>query len=205
MTLIPVSFAAEGLLDEQVLRRLLAQSGRRFAPGACYGKRGRDHLGQNVPRFSRAAAHQPFIVLADLNHDECPPALIRQWLPGGPHSNLVLRIAVREVEAWLLADRQEFAEFIGVHLARLPSQPDNEADPKALVVNFARRSRYRAVGEDVAPAPGSTSQVGKNYVGQLTRFVSNHWQVERARRHSPSLDRAVSALQRFSPIFGESR
>src|SRR3990172_7799428 len=109
---IPVSLVAEGLLDEQVLRHLLAQSGRDFALGVCYGKRGRDHLAQNIGRFNLAAVHHPFIVLADLENDECPPSLIRQWLPRGCHSNLVLRIAVRKVESWMLADGQAFAEFL---------------------------------------------------------------------------------------------
>ena len=203
MTVIPVSLAAEGLLDEQVLRRLLAFSGRPFAPGACYGRRGRDHLEQNLPRFNRAAAYRPFIALADLDRDECPPALLHHRLPDGPHRNLVLRIAVREAEAWLLADRQGFAEFLGVPVARLPFQPEDEADPKALVIALARRSRYRAMREEVAPAPGSTSPIGKNYVGQMTRFVVSRWKIENARRHSPSLDRALKAVQRFSPALRE--
>lgn len=200
---IPVSLAAEGLLDEQVLRRLLQQSGRSFAAGVCYGRQGRDNLAENVPRFNRAAAYQPFVVLADLDKDECPPGLVRRWLSGGAHPNLALRIAVREVESWLLADRQAFAGFIGVPVARLPARPDDDADPKLLVINLARRSRYRTIREEIAPAPGSTSQVGKNYSGQLIRFVLQHWQVERAAPNSPSLDRAVNAVKRFSPTFGE--
>lgn len=45
---IPISLAVEGELDERVLRELLKQSGCSFAPGVCYGKRGKDNLWQNV-------------------------------------------------------------------------------------------------------------------------------------------------------------
>jgi hypothetical protein len=201
---IPVSLVAEGLLDEQVLRHLLAQSGRDFAPGVCYGKRGRDHLAQNIGRFNQAAVHHPFIVLADLENDECPPSLIRQWLPRGCHSNLVLRIAVRKVESWILADGQAFAEFLGIPTARVPLEPDGETDPKARLINLARRSRYRTIREDLVPAPGSTSSIGKNYVGRLTGFVLNHWRAERACRNSPSLERALKAVQTCSPTLGQA-
>jgi hypothetical protein len=201
MTTIPVNLVAEGLLDEQVLRHLLTQCGRPFMPGVCYGKRGRAHLEQNLPRFNRASAYQPFIVLADLDRDDCPPSLVRRWLPQGTHPNMILRIAVREVESWLLADRESFAGFLGVSVAKVPTQPDNETDPKLYIVSLARRSRYKKLREGVAPFSGSTSRVGKNYVGQLTRFILSQWSAERARHHSPSLNRALDALQHFSPVF----
>ena len=201
MNTIPVSLVVEGLLDEQVLRQLIAQTAQRFEPSVCYGKGGRDFVERNIPRFNQAAHFQPFIVLADLERDECPPILIQQWLPDGTHPNLVLRIAVRMVESWLVADRQALAGFLGVSptLSAFPRQPDLETDPKTVLVNLARRSRYRSIQQDLVPAPGSTRRVGKNYVGRLTGFVLREWNVERARATSPSLDRAVCALQRYSP------
>lgn len=201
MKTIPVSLVVEGLLDEQVLRRLIAQTTQRFEPGVCYGKSGRDYVKRNVLRFNQAARHQPFILLADLESDECPPILVQEWLPDGAHPNLVLRIAVRMVESWLLADRQALAGFLGVSatLAAFPRQPDLETDSKTVLVNLARCSRYRSIQQDLVPAPGSTSRIGKNYVGRLTQFVLQDWQVERARAASPSLERAVCALQRYSP------
>lgn len=66
---IPVSLAAEGDLDEQVLRQLIVQCGSPFAPGVCYGRRGKDHLRENIGRFNHAASHIPFIILVDLDTD----------------------------------------------------------------------------------------------------------------------------------------
>ena len=197
---IPVSLVVEGSLDEQVLRRALAQvAAGHLQPGTCYIQPGRDRLQRNVPRFNQAARYQPFIVLADLESDECPPALVREWLPGGAHPHLALRIVVRMMESWLLADRQACAQFLGVSATLLPPQPDAELDPKQTLVNLARRSRYRPIREDVAPVAGSTSRVGRNYNGQLTRFVLQHWDARRASAQSPSLERAIRALQRFRP------
>jgi hypothetical protein len=200
MNPIPVSLAVEGPLDEQVLRQLLRQSGKPFAPGVCYGKRGKDNLRANMARFNHAAAHVPFIILTDLDHEDCPPGLISRWLPQGRNSNLLLRVAVREVESWLLADRKRFAEFLGVAVTKLPHQPDDCDDPKLLLMNLARRSNQRDIREDLVPAPGSTSKVGRNYVGQLTGFVTTNWRVDDATRLcSRSLDRAMRALEKFSP------
>ena len=200
MTPVAISLAVEGPLDEQVLRQLIRQTGTSFAPGPCYGKMGRDDLRINVPRFNLAARHKPFVILADLERDNCAPELLNEWLPGGAHPNLVLRVAVRMVESWLLADRAAFANFLGVSRDLLPLQPDRQMDARLFTVKLARRSRNRSIRADLVPASQCTSRVGKNYVGRLTEFVQTRWQLEQARQHSPSLDRAVRALERFRPV-----
>lgn len=194
---IAISLATEGLLDEQVLRRLIAQSGRPFASGVCYGKRGREYLRVNAPRFNLAARQKPFVILVDLERDGCAPGLLTEWLPNGVHPNLVLRVAVRMVESWLMADRAAFASFLGVSHDLVPLQPDGETDAKVLTVRLARRSRHRTIKADLVPSRGSTGLVGKNYAGRLSEFVLTRWQVERARQNSPSLERAMVALERF--------
>ncbi|NUM78458.1 hypothetical protein HUU40_29210 [candidate division KSB1 bacterium] len=201
MTQIQLSLAVEGYLEELVLRQLVKQSGKPFTTGVCYGKRGKVYLHGNVKRFNSAARLVPFVILTDLDNEECSPALIRRLLPESRSRNLLVRVAVREVEAWLLADRQRLATFLGVPAAKIPTQPDDCEDPKAVLVNLARRSRRREIREDLVPAPLSTSKVGKNYVGRLSQFVTTMWQVkDLARRNSPSLEKALRALEQFAPI-----
>ena len=196
-----VSLAVEGLLDEKVLRRLIERvAASRFEISACYIKRGRDDLKRGMVHFNQAAKFHPFIILADLERDVCAPSLIKTWLPKGAHSNLSLRIAVRKVESWLLADRYACADFLGVPLNRLPQRADDDEDPKLTIVNLARRSRNRLIRESLVPAEGSTSLVGKNYVGELTQFVLNDWNPTRAETYSDSLARAIRALSNFSPV-----
>lgn len=200
MSSLAVSLAVEGTFDEIVLRQLLKQSGKDFKVTACYGRKGKDHLRQNISRLNHAAVHKPFIVLADLDNEDCPPGLVGRWLPDGRHNNLVLRIAVREVESWLFADAERFANFLGVRKDRMPQSPDTTSDPKALLVDLARRSRKRDIRDDIVPAAETTTQVGRNYVGQLIRFATTSWQIDNtARTRSPSLLKAIEAVQQFSP------
>ncbi len=200
MTLLQVSLIAEGPLDEQVLRQLLAQSAPHLNTGVCYGKHGRAWMDVNLARYNQAAQNWPYVALADLEQDECPPDLLRRWFPYGRHANLQARIAVRAVEAWLLADRDALADFLGIAANHIPQFPDQEKNPKLVMVNLARRSRLRIIREDFVPSPGSTGLVGRNYRGQMERFVLDYWQCTRARDRSPSLQRAILALQQFQPL-----
>lgn len=198
MTTIPISLAAEGNLDDMVLRKLVDSTGRSFVVTACYGKRGKDHLRENIRRFNQAAAFTPFVVLTDLDEENCAPELIIEWLPQGANKNLLFRIAVREVESWLMADRQRFAGFLGVSIKKIPSNPDDCADPKSLVLELVKQSRKRKIREDLLPTAGSTSKVGRNYNGQLISFVLTQWRIDDSSlKNSNSLNKAFNALKSF--------
>jgi len=101
---IPVNLAVEDALSEAVLRRLLDECGGPWAIGKIYTRGGVSYLLKMIAGFNNAARGVPFVVLADLDQADCAPALVTEWLPHGAHDNLVLRFAVREVEAWVLAD-----------------------------------------------------------------------------------------------------
>src|SRR5207302_4913725 len=114
-----------------------------------------------------AAQHSPWLVLLDLDQDaECAPIARRLWLPDAT-PELCLRIAVKEVEAWLLADREKLSSFLRVSAARLPVQPDTVSHPKELIVELARSSRNREVRADIVPRLGSGRIVGVGYTGRL--------------------------------------
>ncbi len=69
-------------------------------------------------------------------------------------------------------------------------------------MNLARTSCKRSLREEIVLSTGSTSKVGKNYVGQMICFVMGHWKPdELARQRSPSLRKALLALQQFKPQF----
>ncbi len=200
MSPINVSLIAEGPLDEQVLRRLIVQSAPHLQAGVCYGKKGRDWMNINLAKYNQAAQAWPFVSLADLEKDECPPALLQLWFPQGIHTNMRPRIAVRMVESWLLADREALSQFLGISEHHIPHIPEEESNPKQVMVNLARRSRYRIIKEDMVPPPNSAGSVGKNYRGQLEKFVVEKWQAERAQVNAPSLQSAINALKKFQPV-----
>lgn len=199
MSPITVGLITEGTLDEQVLRQLIAQNAQHLQAGVCYGKRGRDWLGTHLVKFNQASISWPYISLGDLERDECPSTVLRNWYPHGKNPNMLSRIAVPMVESWLLADRNALAQFLGIAVHHIPQSPDNENDPKVVMVNLARRSRLRAIKDDMVPPRYSSGRIGKNYVGRLADFVRHHWQSTRAASHSPSLERSIRAINQFRP------
>ena len=124
---IPVHLATEDELSEAVLRRLLASANRGYAIGAAYGRGGFGYLRRTIPGWNRAARTAPFVVLTDLDRCPCPPDLIGDWLKEPRHPNLMLRVAVREVESWLLAGRLNLAQYLYVAEKWIPVFGDDHA------------------------------------------------------------------------------
>src|ERR1041385_8982694 len=104
MSPIPVHLAVEDDLSESVLRKLLGDTNREYTIGMVFGGRGFGYLRNRVENFNAAAVSgTPIILLTDLDQHGCAPEIIHDWLQQQPHANLVFRVAVREVESWLLA------------------------------------------------------------------------------------------------------
>jgi hypothetical protein len=200
MSPIPVHLAVEDDLSEAVIRKLLLDTGRTYAIGAVFGRGGYGYLRNRAKNWNAAAAAgTPILLLTDLDQNPCPSGLIHDWLEAEPHANLIFRVAVREVESWLLADRQGFADFLGISVTKVPLEPDQINDPKQSLVNLARRSRSRTLRESIVPRQGSTAVQGPDYNGCLGDFVRYRWDRDSAARRSPSLNRAWGRLIAFEP------
>ena len=193
---IPVSGAVEGILDEVVLHRLAADSGIHM--GAVFGKSGKSHLRARIDGYNQAARISPWVILVDLDDDyDCAPSLRAAWLPA-PSELMFLRVATRALESWLLADRPGIAAFLSVPVSRVPRTVDDLDNPKKTVIDLARRSRSRAIREDMVPRPGSGASEGPAYTSRMSEFVGIHgqgqWQPSTAAQVSPSLSRCIRAL-----------
>jgi hypothetical protein len=105
-----------------------------------------------------------------------------------------LRVAVRAVESWLMADVESISDFLAVAPSRLPLDPDLDPYPKQTFVNVARKSRKRAIREDIVPRQGSGARVGPGYAGRLIEFATQHWRPDQAAQRSDSLRRCLDAL-----------
>jgi hypothetical protein len=109
------------------------------------------------------------------------------------------RVAVRSLEAWLLADREEMSRFLDVSLSLLPLEPETLPHPKQALVELAKRSKKREIREDMVPVPGPGARVvGRGYSGRIIEFASERWSPQRAAKHSDSLHRCLQALGRWS-------
>jgi hypothetical protein len=194
-----VMVAVEDELSGAVMRRLILESGRNFIVLDVFNARGCGQLKSGMTKFRNASYVVPHIVLTDLDRYLCPPALLAAWgattLPAG----LLLRVAVREVEAWLLADRAGIAGFLGVAKNKVPEVPETEDDPKRCLLNLARKGRKKRLALEIVPEAGSPAPIGPFYNQRLSEFVSAAWSVADARLNSPSLDRALTRLSNFMP------
>ena len=188
-----LSAAVEGPVDEAVLRRLIAHEGALLA--RTYGKRGKSCIRKNLPGYNQAARFSPWVVLIDLDRDaECAPPLKDEWLPALSQL-MCFRIAVREVEAWLLADREGMAKFLSIAQSRIPASPESLDNPKNVLVDLARRSRRKAIREDMVPRPGSGRSIGPAYTSRLIEFAYTFWRPEVAAHHADSLRRCCGCIQ----------
>ncbi len=194
--LIPINLAVEDALSEAVLRKILQA---RYDVGDCYKRGGFGYLKKNIHGFNNASKGMPHIVLTDLDMRECAPTLIEEWLQVPIHHNMLFRVAVREVESWVLADRDRFAKFLGIRKTLVPVNVDAIDDPKKCLINLARKSRKRNLREDIVPTEGSTAKQGPDYNGRLISFVKEFWNPYEAMHNSPSLERAIKAVETFQP------
>ncbi len=188
-----VNIAVEGKTDEAVACRLIRHVGA--LPGKVYVADGKENLRKRVPGYNQAAKGQPWLVLVDLDRCSCAVALLQKWVPQ-PSPYLCMRVAVRMVEAWLLADATNIADFLGVPVSRVPSAPEQLSDPKQEIVALAAQSRRRAIREDMVPNTGIGQRVGTAYTARLIEFIENHWDITQAASHAPSLQRSINCLTR---------
>lgn len=201
MEQIAISLAAEDQLSEVVLKKILSIAENRYVVATCYSREGFGYLKKNIAGFNNAAKSIPFVVLTDLDTSKCPPALIREWLPYTKHPNMLFRIAVREVEAWLLADRKGFARYLGIAIESISLDVESIKDPKQTLIELTKKSRNRRIREAIVPGSKSDARQGPDYNGALITFVNEFWDIKAAMKNSVSLKKTVKAVIDFKPVY----
>lgn len=190
---VVVSAAVEGPSDEVALRKLCHLAGAQL--GDVLGRRGKQFLLSRIAGYNHSARHRHWIVLVDLDNDfACAPAAAGIWI-AEPAPLMCFRIAVRELEAWLLADDEQVSEFLGISRDLVPANPDNLENPKRDLVNLARHSRQKSIREDMVPDASAGQTEGPAYVSRVVEFISTKWRPEVAAQNSPSLGRCVDAIK----------
>ena len=191
-----VNLAVEGDTDVPVAERLIGLSG--LEPHAVVTGPGAPNLDARIPEFNRSGEHVNWLILRDLDHEaSCPAELVRNLLGGQPMPRrIALRVPVRAVESWLLADREGFSRQFGVGLRQVPRHPDSLVDPKRRLIDICRRSRRSDVRRGMTPRQGSGRSVGPEYVTRIVEFARFVWEPERAAEASESLQKALAALRR---------
>ncbi len=199
MTLIPINLVYEDVISGAILEKILCNVDAEYAVGLRLTRNGFGYIKKNIQGFNQAAQGSPYLVLTDLDQADCPITLINNWLGGqAKHPNLIFRIAVREVESWLMADSKAFSDFFAVSVAKIPKNPDQILDPKRDLINLVRKSKNRKLRQAIVPEKGSTAKVGKDYNAPLLEFLRERWQLKEAIQYSESLRRTILALETFA-------
>ncbi|NBJ14721.1 MAG: hypothetical protein FNP40_03940 [Dehalobacter sp. 4CP] len=197
--------ATEDALSEAVAERLIEEENQGMSIAVRLGRRGNTYLREKLPSFVSIAKTSPLLLLTDLDREICPATLLHGWrgkkiFPSG----LLFRVVVREIEAWLLADRKGFSEFSGVPVHRIPEHPESLDDPKATLLNLVRTYGKRAVREALLPGRNSTARIGLMYNQALCGFVRESWSPAKASEGADSLRRTIGRIHELR-LAGQSR
>lgn len=189
-----VILAVEGDTDVPFAQKLLQKAG--LAIGKTI-RSSKSRMDPQLMSWNRAAGSSPWFVMRDLDQDaSCAPGLVQSLVP---HRQplFCLRVVVRALEAWALADADAVARYFCVRSGAVSGTPDAIANPKRYLVDLARRSTKKAIVKDMVPGRGASRPVGPGFERRLIEFGTDHWRLEVARRASPSLQRAVYAASRL--------
>lgn len=190
-----ITLATEDELSEEVGLRLAEDAGLIVHERLRRG--GFGYLKSRVSNFCEMAVHVPVLMLTDLDRVSCAPALIADWLgERAKPPGFLFRVAVREIESWLLADHPAMNSLLGPRVTALPDCPDQLSDPKQTLLTLAQRAQ-RAVREDLLIRQGANASQGLGYNARLGAVVRKNWSPSRAAERSPSLARTRKRLQEF--------
>lgn len=186
-----ITVVVEGDSDRETARAIVALTGRTVARVVVAG--GKSKLDPKIANYNRAARQSSWVVFRDSDGD-CPVRLraeltaqISTWSP-----NFRLRIAHSMTEAWLLADRDGFADFFRVKIGQVPKEPEGLSHAKRELLRLCAASRARSVRRDMVRSIG---EAGPLYVKLLNDFASTRWDARRAAANSDSLRRAIQSIQ----------
>lgn len=184
----------EGDLDAAVMRRLL--SDLRLPITRLDAEGGRSKIKTRVPKLLEAAQRVRWLVVVDLDDDDCPPTLMKQWnIPTDAH--LIFRVVTRAVESWIMGDRSGLAKFLNVSEDRVPVEPETLDDPKGSLIAVAKHSRNRDIRDGLVPRESSGRKQGPLYTVLLSEFVRTDWNPRAARVASSTLDRCLTRLEKL--------
>ena len=189
-----INYIVEGQTDVPVAERLIRRVG--LYPVEFMVAEGKARLDQVLRERSLRGN---VLVLRDLDNDaECAPTLIEKLVPYEIPKGICLRIPIKSVESWLLADVEGFSQAFSVHLKSHVVKPDESDNPKRDLINQCRRSKSRKVRDQMTQLSANGLRPGPVYTLRVIEFAQTIWDPERAAGHSPSLARALVAIDQLA-------
>lgn len=193
-----IVIVVEDEISKAVLEKIISENRSDLTIHTTFGMNGFGFIKKNIPRFINASRAVPHIILTDLDREECAPSLIKKWIGAKRfHTKCMFRVAEKEIEAWLIADKESFSKFSGVNLKHIPINVDSIKDPKQELLNIFRKSKLRRLARSILPEEGSIVKIGPGYNEELCKFVQEKWRSKIAEQSSESLKRTVLRINQF--------
>jgi hypothetical protein len=197
MAIENIAVVVEDDLSLAVIEQVVMQSHQSIHIARALVERGFGNIKRSMGKYRNASNVIPHVILTDLDQEDCPIALRRAWGCEDLPNTLIFRVAVREVEAWLLGDSEAFASFAGIPPTKVPTAPESLPDPKQVLINLIRRSRNRRLAAEIVPSQGSRVPIGPLYNERLCGFVRGQWRARVAAQRCESLARTIDSLKRY--------
>ncbi|ROZ64426.1 hypothetical protein [Ramlibacter sp. WS9] len=191
----PIALVAEDKLTQAVLQKCIREILPNHWIVRSEVKGGRGNVQRELAAYANLSKKMPVLVGVDLDGDECAPGLLAKW---DQAENLLVRVAVKEIESWVLADRRRLATFLDAPPNSLPTNPEQLQDPKLELLKLARAHAGTELRGDLVPRNfGQYPRIGPAYNLRMCSFVEARWRPRVAMGHSNSLSRAIAAMERI--------
>ena len=200
-----VFIAGEDKISRDVLRRIIDYCNAETQIFQEFPARGSKIFGY-LPQYNQLAQNFPGIVCIDLDDKDCPLELLNELVFSGNKSdNLCINIPVAEVESWLLADRQGFANFLNLSVNNMPeskittysnsyTEIQTNVKPSLYIMYYlAQYSRTSFIKKELTPK--QNAKKGPLYNTIMSEFVNKHWQIEEALHNSSSLQKCINRIE----------
>lgn len=194
---LAIALIVEDDLSLAVMQKILAFTDRGYTVLRPLVERGVDNIRLSLAKYRNASRALAHVVLVDLDTAPCAAALRAQWGLTTLPDAMLFRVAVREVEAWILADRAGFASFAGILPTKITQAPETLLNPKQALINLVRASHNSRLSKEIVPLQGTSMSKGPLYNERLGAFVREKWNVAAAMEAAPSLKRTVDRLKTF--------
>ena len=145
---------------------------------------------------------EPVIVFIDLDNIRCAPRLLGNLQKSHPIKDrqplnkFQIRIAVREVESWLLADKEGLETYFGISQKAIHPSPEKLSDPKQELLNLIKRNAKAKFKRAMLPKGKGT--IGTGYNEYLVHFIDTVWDSTRACANANSLARAIERIKQLT-------
>lgn len=191
-----IVLVVEDDLSHHVCLRILSEAAPAIDIDRVVIAQGNGNIKRRLDVYERASRFITHLILTDLDRMQCVSELMQSWRVS-KQTAMLFRVAVREVEAWLLADRAGFSDHFGIPFGKIPNDIESHADPKSLLLSLVSRSKS-AITRGMNPEKGSYSLIGPLYNQRLVDFTREKWGLQDAAQASQSLNRMIRRLIQYA-------